>query len=78
MKILNTIIVISLLFTISLFLVPTNADAFSSLKSKIQKELDVNPYLKKQKVKLRVTGEESGYVTIEMYEGNRGVREAIE
>lgn len=48
-----------------------------SLKAKIQTELDSNPFLKEQKIKLKVLKEENGYVTIEMSEGNKQIREDI-
>lgn len=51
--------------------------AFGSLKDKIQYELDGNPFLKKQDIKLRVTDEANGYVTIDIYQGNRKLRESI-
>ncbi|UTF51210.1 CHAP domain-containing protein [Desulfomicrobium sp. ZS1] len=76
---MKTFIVISFLFLSFLisFLFVENVYAFDSLTKKIQKELEVNPYLKKEGVKLRVSDEESGYVTIEMYEGPRRMRMLI-
>ena len=57
-------------FTASVF-------AWGGLKSKIQDELDSNPFLKNGGIKLRVVSEENGYVTVEMYEGQRKIRESI-
>lgn len=51
----------------------TSAD----LKSTIQRELDGNPFLQKQEVRLGVVEEQNGYVTIEIYEGSRELRRAI-
>ncbi|HEB86353.1 MAG TPA: hypothetical protein ENI68_04950 [Gammaproteobacteria bacterium] len=50
---------------------------FGGLKEEIQKELDGNPFLKKEGIKLRVVEEKNGYVTIEMYEGSRELRQTI-
>ena len=66
---------VSLLALVS---VPCGAQIFGGLKAKIQKELDGNPFLGKEEIALRVVEEENGYVTIEMYEGNRKIREAID
>lgn len=70
MKRLQIITILSLCLIVSLLL-GTSVNAFGSLKSNIQKELDVNPFLKKEGVKLRVTEVIDGYVTVEMYEGHR-------
>lgn len=51
--------------------------ALGSLGKQIQAELDVNPFLKEEGIKLRVIEEVSGYVTIEMFEGSKTVREYI-
>lgn len=51
--------------------------ALGSLGKQIQAELDVNPFLKEEGIKLRVAEEVSGYVTIEMFEGSNTVREYI-
>ena len=56
---------------------PCSAQLFEGLKAKIQKELDANPFLREEGVKLRVASEENGYVKLEMYEGNRKAREVI-
>lgn len=48
-----------------------------SLKEKIQEELDGNLFLEKERIRLRVVEEKNGYVTIEVYEGPRFLREAI-
>ena len=72
--IISSFLLISL---ISFFIFFQEAWALSSLGNKIQKELDANPFLKKAKIKLEVTEEENGYVTIEMLEGNRKIREGI-
>ena len=47
------------------------------LKEKIQQELDANPFLKEQGIKIEAQKEENGYVTLEMTEGNRRVRQGI-
>lgn len=52
--------------------------ALGSLGTQIQAELDVNPFLKEEGIKLRVVEEISGYVTIEMFEGSKIVREYIQ
>ena len=59
----------------SLFLADLYAQG--SLAKQIQAELDVNPFLKEEGIKLRVVEEVSGYVTIEMFEGSKTVREYI-
>ena len=59
---------------ISTFLLPLPAQAFGRLEDKIQRELDVNPFLKKHGIKLRVTDATAGYITVEMYEGNDQLR----
>jgi len=61
----------------SLLICVSTDTASADLKSKIQKELDGNPFLQKQGVKLGVVEEKNGYVTIEMYEGSRALRKAI-
>lgn len=70
-----------LIITICCFLtfnfVSSSYAVFGSLKDKIQKELDVNPFLKKHGIKLKVTEETSGYVTIDMQEGNINLRNNI-
>jgi TPR repeat protein len=71
-----------MVFTIIVFLLfsvyPTNIFClFGGLKEKIQTELDKNPFLAKEQLKLRVTEEKNGYVTIDVYEGSRKLREAI-
>jgi len=63
--------------TVSLLGCISTYTASSDLKSTIQKELDGNPFLQKQKVRLGVVEEQNGYVTIEMYEGSRELRRAI-
>lgn len=55
-----------------------NALSWGGLKGKIQKELDGTPFLKEEGIKLKVINEENGYVTIEMFEGNREIREKID
>jgi len=76
MKRLNTVPIFAL---IAFFLFPIFTDSYvlSGQKEEIQKELDINPFLKKEGVKLRVTEAVSGYITIEMYEGSRYIREEI-
>lgn len=68
-----------LLCTLSLLICTAdNATAFfGGLKGKIQKELDQNPFLTKEKIKLQVVEEQNGYVTIEMTDGDRPLRDAI-
>ena len=51
--------------------------AFGSLKEKIQNEVDSNPFLQKQQIKLKVVEEQNGYVTIQIAEGDRALRKAI-
>ena len=71
---------LGLFLIITLFIVtPFSGEAglLSSLKEEIQQELEVNPFLKKQGIVLKVVEVESGYVTLEMVEGNRLVREKI-
>lgn len=65
-----------ILFVLCLF---TSMDtmAWGSLQTTIQTELDGNPFLKEAKIKLRVIDEKNGYVTIEMAEGERALREGI-
>jgi len=72
----SLVLIICALLTL---LLPANSHALDlSLKGKIQSELDANPFLREQRIKLQVVKEENGYVTIEMAEGNRKVREAID
>ena len=60
-------------------LMPANSQALDfSLKGRIQSELDANPFLREQGIRLQVIKEESGYVTIEMAEGDKKVREMID
>jgi len=75
MKTISTIIIC---FVLCLGFTSHSHALFDNLKDKIQKELDVNPFLKKQQIKLKVTDETNGYVTIEMYEGNHKVKERID
>lgn len=63
--------------TAALVLCVSTDAASADLKSNIQKELDGNPFLHKEGVKLGVVEEKNGYVTIEMYEGSRALRKAI-
>ncbi|MEW5857965.1 MAG: tetratricopeptide repeat protein [Cyanobacteriota bacterium] len=63
------------LFSMSVF--TERAFPWGSLKSKIQEELDISPFLQREGVKLRVVDEKSGYVTIEMYEGDPELMKAI-
>jgi len=56
---------------------PLGSLAFGRLEDKIQEELDINPFLKKQGIKLRVVDATAGYITVEMYDGNRDLRERI-
>jgi len=53
------------------------AGMFGSLKGDIQDEIKANPFLKKQGISLKIAEEENGYVSLEMVEGNRTVRNAI-
>ncbi|MFW2368787.1 MAG: tetratricopeptide repeat protein [Desulforhopalus sp.] len=55
----------------------TDIYALGSLGKQIQAELDVNPFLKEEGIKLRVVEEVSGYVTIELFEGSKTVRDYI-
>ena len=57
--------------------ITTYSYAVGSLDTQIQAELDVNPFLKEEGIKLRVVDDVSGYVTIEMTEGSKTVREYI-
>ena len=60
-------------------LLPANSQALDfSLKGRIQSELDANPFLREQGIRLQVVKEENGYVTIEMVEGDKKVREVID
>ncbi len=70
--------IVFLLLCATFYALPCHTQIFGGLKAKIQKELDANPFLKKEGVKLRVVEEESGYVTIDMCEGSRAVREEID
>ena len=63
------------MFTVNITI--KEAIAYGNLKDKIQEELTVNPFLKKYGMKLKVTEETEGYVTIDLYEGNRKLRERI-
>jgi hypothetical protein len=49
----------------------------ANLKTKVQDELEANPFLKKNGIGLRVIDEANGYITIEFYQGNRQLRERI-
>lgn len=48
----------------------------AGLQNDIQQEIDNNPFMKEQGIKIRVA-EEAGYVTLEVAEGNRQVRKII-
>jgi TPR repeat protein len=63
--------------TAALVICVSTDSASAGLKSNIQKELDGNPFLLKEGVKLEVVEEKNGYVTIEMCEGSRALRKAI-
>jgi|APFre7841882590_1041340.scaffolds.fasta_scaffold09827_2 TPR repeat protein len=56
---------------------PVYALSTGGLKEKLQEELDNNPFLQQNQIRLKVIDEKNGYVTIQMYEGNRRLREAI-
>ena len=73
-KIILKLIVFSFLLTI--WAVPP-AHPFCLLLDNIQKELNANPFLKKQGIKLRVADATNGYITIEMYRGDLDLREYI-
>lgn len=70
----KTLAAVTIFLTILMF--SSGAYAFG-LKSKIQDEIDGNPFLEKEGIKLRVTEEKNGYVTIEMYEGYSQIRRSI-
>jgi TonB family protein len=70
-------IILVFLTLIICFMYPMKVLAWGDLKEKIQKELDNNIFLQKERIKLRVIEEKNGYVFIEMYEGNRKIREGI-
>ena len=64
---------------VGLFLVACFAGvitAMAGLQKDIQQEIDNNPFLKEQGLSVRVT-EADGYVTLEVADGNREVREMI-
>jgi tetratricopeptide (TPR) repeat protein len=72
---LNAVSAFLLLVSLLLFS-PQPALSFG-LKSNVQNEIDQNPFLQKEGIKLRVTDEKNGYVTIEMYEGDFSARQRI-
>ena len=67
-----------LLVTFAFFLVSCKPSEMGGLKGKIQKELDESPFLQETGIKLKVINEENGYVTIQMLEGDRKIREKID
>jgi len=67
-----------LLFIVSFILVCCGPGERGGLKGKIQKELNKNPFLQETEIKLKVIEEENGYVTIEMFEGSRKIRDKID
>lgn len=69
----------SFLLILFAFLAFAPAESFSwgGLKGKIQSELDGNPFLRNEEIKIKVVSEDNGYVTLKMYEGSRTVREEI-
>ena len=50
--------------------------ALAGLKEKIQEEIDSNPFLKEQGIKIVVQKEENGYITLDMAAGNPDIRKA--
>ncbi|UCE07902.1 MAG: TonB C-terminal domain-containing protein [bacterium] len=75
----SKIIILSFIFLALIIYVfyPIEARAWGDLKERVQNELDGNPFLEKEKIRLKVIDEKNGYITIEMYEGNRKVREGV-
>ena len=68
-----------IIFALLALLLPESSQALDfSLKGRIQSELDANPFLREQGIRLQVVKEENGYVTIEMVEGDKKVREVID
>lgn len=62
-------VIIILLSQILLF--PQNGYCWDfNIKSKVQDEIEKNPFLKEEHLRLKVEDEKNGYVTIELEEGN--------
>ncbi|NBK26534.1 MAG: sel1 repeat family protein, partial [Spirochaetia bacterium] len=68
-----------IIFALLALLLPESSQALDfNLRGRIQSELDANPFLREQGIRLQVVKEENGYVTIEMVEGDKKVREVID
>ena len=65
-----------LLMMSSVFLV-SPLDSIAGLKERIQEEVDSNPFLKEQGIKIVVQKEENGYVTLDMAAGSQEIRKAL-
>ena len=76
-KIVSVLVVIICIVSLCTFLLPHPAQAFGRLEDKIQNELNINPFLKKHGIKLRVADATAGYITIEMYAGSDLLRKKI-
>ncbi len=72
---LNFVCVFTVL--LSLLVISAQPALCFGLKSKVQDEMDQNPFLQKEKIKIRVTDEKNGYLTVEMYEGDANLRKCI-
>ena len=77
MKIFSNKASVLLLSFFLFFTILHSVSASDNLKDKIRQEVDNNPFLKKQQIKLKVLDEQNGYITIQMVEGDPELRKAI-